>query len=601
MVTKLTHNELKVRKRFLQDMDNVFKNPNQGMGSRIEQLAEELPNKPALYFQDLSWTWQTFNEESNRIANKFLKLGLNPSDTVAIMLENSPEYLFITSGINKIHGISAFININQKKQALTHAFNVAEPKWIIIDGDCLASFNEVVNNLPLKNDKIFVINNDSDISHDFIDLPNELKSVSKSNPITTLNSNIWQIAFYIFTSGTTGLPKAVKMDNFSFYRIALYLGIAFGHISQDDVIYIPTPLYHSVGMPGSWMSAVLLGATAALRKRFSSTEFWKDIQKYQATFIWYVGEIPRYLLNQPPSEYEKNHSLKKMVGLGLKKDIWEKFKNRFRIEHIYEYYGLTEGIAVFINADEVPGMVGRHITRPALILAKVNPETGEFYKTDKGFCIECQPGEIGMALMKIEKSTPFKGYKDKEKTQKKLMYDVLQKGDIYFNTGDMLQLHKEFWVSFADRFGDTFRWKSENVSTLEIEAIISSYPAIYMSAVYGVAIPNTEGKAGMATIKLNPSIKFDIEQFSKFIVEVLPKYSIPVFIRISDEIELTSSSYKVKKNNLKKEAYNIEIIKDPLFIWDLSTKMYKSLTKSNYQKIIDGKFDEIMSELTTQR
>ena len=390
------------------------------------------------------------------------------------------------------------------------------------------------------------------------------------------------------------------MDNFGFYRTALFLGIALGHISQHDIIYIPTPLYHAAGMADSLMCSVLSGASVALRKRFSSSEFWKDIQKYQATFLWYIGEIPRYLLNQSPSEYEKNHTLKKMVGLGLKKDIWEQFKSRFQIEHIYEYYGMTEGTAAFINADEVPGMVRRYITRPALILAKVDPETGEFYKDEKGFCIECQPGEIGMALLRIDKKTPFTGYKDKEKTQKKLMYDVLQKGDTYFNTGDMLQLHDNLWVSFVDRFGDIFRWKSENVSTLEVEAILSSYPALSMSAVYGVAIPNTEGKAGMATIKLNPTIQFDIDDFSNFVVEVLPRYSIPVFIRISDELETTSSSYKIKKNNLKREAYNVGTIQDPLFIWDSSAKMYRTLTKSVYQKIMDGKFDDITSELAVQ-
>ena len=210
-----------------------------------------------------------------------------------------------------------------------------------------------------------------------------------------------------------------------------------------------------------------------------------------------------------------------------------------------------------------------------------------------------QPGEVGMLLSKIDKKTIFRGYKDKEKTQKKLMDNVLQEGDTYFNTGDMLKLHDNLWVSFADRFGDTFRWKSENVSTSEVEAILNSYPVIHLSAVYGVAIPNTEGKAGMAAIKLNPLLKFDLEDFSQFVIEVLPKYSIPIFIRISDELE-TTISFKITKINLKRESYNIETIQDQLFIWDSSTKIYRTLTKSVYQKIMDGKFDDITSELAVQ-
>ena len=599
MVTKLTPKELEMRTRYVQEMSKVFSNPNQGIGTRIEQLADELPNKDALYFQDSSWTRQTFNEESSRIANYFLNLGLNLGDTVAIMLENSPEYLFIISGINKIQGISALINFNQRRQALTHSFNIIDPKWIIIDRDSLPFFKDIVENLPHKNEQIFVVNNYKNTIHDFIELPAELKSLSKTNPKTTSNSNLRQKALYIFTSGTTGLPKAVIRDNYSYYSGAAF-GISLAQITLDDIIYIPTPLYHSIGMI-NWVISIISGASVALRKRFSSSEFWKNIQKYKVTYTGYVGEIPRYLLNQSPSEYEKNHTLKKMMGIGLRKDIWERFKTRFQIHHIYEIYSLTEapGLISLENVDEVPGMVGRLIERRLNKLMKVDQETGDFYKDENGFCIECQPGEVGMLLSKIDKKTIFRGYKDKEKTQKKLMHNVLQEGDTYFNTGDMLKLHDNLWVSFADRFGDTFRWKSENVSTSEVEAILNSYPVIHLSAVYGVAIPNTEGKAGMAAIKLNPLLKFDLEDFSQFVIEVLPKYSIPIFIRISDELE-TTISFKITKINLKRESYNIETIQDQLFIWDSSTKIYRTLTKSVYQKIMDGKFDDITSELAVQ-
>ena len=389
MVTKLTPKELEMRTRYVQEMSKVFSNPNQGIGTRIEQLADELPNKDALYFQDSSWTRQTFNEESSRIANYFLNLGLNLGDTVAIMLENSPEYLFIISGINKIQGISALINFNQRRQALTHSFNIIDPKWIIIDGDSLPFFKDIVENLPHKNEQIFVVNNYKNTIHDFIELPAELKSLSKTNPKTTSNSNLRQKALYIFTSGTTGLPKAVIRDNYSYYSGAAF-GISLAQITLDDIIYIPTPLYHSIGMI-NWVISIISGASVALRKRFSSSEFWKNIQKYKVTYTGYVGEIPRYLLNQSPSEYEKNHTLKKMMGIGLRKDIWERFKTRFQIHHIYEIYSLTEapGLISLENVDEVPGMVGRLIERRLNKLMKVDQETGDFYKDENGFCIEC--------------------------------------------------------------------------------------------------------------------------------------------------------------------------------------------------------------------
>ena len=590
MRKRLTPKEQEVLNQFTQRMSKVIQNPKHSIGIRVEQLAKEKPNDTALYFQDSSWTWQEFNEESNRIANYFLNLGLKPGDTVAIMLENSPEYLFFTAGINKIQGISALMNINQKRQALTHAFNIINSKWIIVDGDCLDAFNEIVGQLPHKQNQIFVVNNFKGISHDFNDLPKELESISRLNPNTTNNSIARETVFYIFTSGTTGLPKAVIITGFKLYTQALILGIALSRVNSEDVIYNSMPLYHNNPIGIAWMSAVIAGAPFALRKRFSASEFWKDIHKYQVTFTMYIGELPRYLLNQPSSEYEmiqkQKKTLKKMLGLGLRKKIWEQFQSRFKVEHIYEFYGLTEGHRTIYNADEVPGMLGRLLLQ-GLELVKVNPETGEFYEDENGFCVSCVPDDIGMILIKLEKKTFFSGYKDNEQTQKKIMHDVFKKDDKYFNTGDMLKLHEDLWVSFTDRFGDTFRWKGENVSTLEVEAILNSFSAIHMSAVYGVAIPNTEGKAGMAAIKLNPSIKFKMEEFSQFIIEVLPKYSIPIFIRIRDELETTESK-KIKKIDLKRDAFNIEKIQDKLFFWDSSLKKYVPLDNLVYQNILEG-------------
>ena len=581
-----TPKEVEFYIRFNENMQKALTNPNQSIATRVEELASDVPNKKALYYQDSSWTWQEFNEESNLVANHFLNLGLNPGDTVALMLENLPEYLFYTTGINKLQGISALINFNQRKQALIHSFKLVDPKWIIVDGDSLPYFNEIVEDLEYQNSRIYIINNYKNISHNYVDLQNIIKDLPKENPNTTYNSILRQTAFYIYTSGTTGLPKACIMENFKLFTQGNFLGIAFAQANINDIIYIPTPLYHNLAIGVAWAAAFLTGAAVAIRKRFSASEYWKDIHKYKATYSIYVGEIPRYLLNQSPSEHEKNHTLNKMLGLGLRKEIWEKFKSRFQVEHLYEFYGLTEGHRSLVNLEEIPGMIGR-LTQSGLNLAKVNPETGEFYRNERGYCIKCKPRDIGMVLLKIEKGTFFTGYKDKEKTQDKLLHNVYRKNDTYFNTQDMFKLYDDYWVSFADRFGDTFRWKGENVSTLEVESILNSYSSIHMSAVYGVAIPNTEGKAGMAAIKLNPSMKFEIDDFSQFIIDVLPIYSIPVFIRICENLELTGP-YKIKKTNLRREGYDIKSINDILYLWNQKNKKYVLFNNALFQKLIDG-------------
>jgi citronellyl-CoA synthetase len=504
---RFTPKERETYDRYLAKAEEVWENENQSVGTYVEELAETSPNKTALFFEDKSWTWKEFNEEVNRISNFFSKLGLKPGNTIAIMMENSPDYFFVTTGLNKIQGISALININQRRQALVHSIKIVNPKYIIIDANCLPSLLEVLDELTFKKDEIFVVPNSDNAQMEYVDLRAQINKSSAKNPSTTQNSIMTDIGFYIYTSGTTGLPKAVIIENQSITWNGVFYGYSIIQANSDDIILIANPLYHSLSICTAWGIAVYLGGTVVLRKRFSASNFWKDVQKYKITFSTYVGEIPRYLLNQPPSELEKNHTLKKMLGLGLRRDVWLKFKERFQIEHIFEYYSSTEGYGPIVNVDEVPGMIGRNnIENHAL--AKVDQETGEFYKNEEDFYIHREPGDVGMSLMKIVEIENFRKYSNKEKTNERVIRNVFEEGDAYFITGDLLQLHDDMWLSFADRFGDTFRWKGENVSTQEIENILNSHDSILMSAVYGIEIPKHEGKAGMAAIKFEPTVGF---------------------------------------------------------------------------------------------
>ncbi|MHA2126750.1 MAG: AMP-binding protein [Promethearchaeota archaeon] len=587
MEANFTLKERETYDRYLAKAEEVWKNEHQSVGIYVEQLAEAHPDKIALYFEDKSWTWKEFNEESNKISNFFSNLGLKPGDTIAVIMENSPNYFFVTTGINKIQGISALVNINLRRQALVHSIKIVDPKLIITDGDSLPNLLEVIEELPLKENKIFILNNFDNIQTKYIDLQKNLEDISIKNPNTTQNSIMTDIASYIYTSGTTGLPKAVIIENQSFTWNGVFYGYSITQANSDDIILIANPLYHSLSMCTAWGIVVYLGGTAVLRKKFSASNFWKDVHKYRITFTTYVGEIPRYILNQPPSELEKNHTLKKMLGLGLRKDIWLKFKERFQIEHIFEYYSSTEGYGPIINVDEEPGMIGRNnIQNHAL--AKVDQETGEFFKDKNGYYIECEAGDVGMSLMKILEIDNFRKYSDKNKTNERVIRNVFEEGDAYFITGDLLQLHDDMWLSFADRFGDTFRWKGENVSTQEIENILDSHDSILMSAVFGVEIPNYVGKAGMAAIIFNPEVGFKPDEISLFVTKVLPKYSIPVFIRIQQELEVTGSK-KLRKSNLRKEGYNLNTVKEPIYFWDSLKKKYIQFDNSIYQEIIKGK------------
>jgi citronellyl-CoA synthetase len=272
-----------------------------------------------------------------------------------------------------------------------------------------------------------------------------------------------------------------------------------------------------------------------------------------------------------------------MIGLGLRKNIWLKFKERFKVEHIYEYYGSTE-VGGYINLDDVPGMVGR-ITSPMVVLAKYNRDKGEFYKDKFGYLIPCKPGEDGIALANLKIDTQFKGYKYKEQTEKKLLRNVFEKEDLYFNTGDLLKIHGNNWVSFVDRLGNTFRWKGENVSTTEVETILNSHPSILGSNVFGVEIPNSEGRAGMVSIKLDESVNFNLVEFSRFISKELSKYAIPIFVRIQTIPLETTGNFKLRKINLQNEGFKVNEISDDIFVLLPGNSDYTKLTAEIFQDI----------------
>ncbi|MHA1729412.1 MAG: AMP-binding protein [Promethearchaeota archaeon] len=550
------------------------------IGMQIEHWAKKTPNNRGLFFSNKSWSWKSINEEANKIANYFLSLGLKQGETVGVIVENSPEFLFITGGISKLKGISSLVNVNLRKLQLIHIMTISEPKYIIVDGDCLPAIQEILGDIKPKNNEIFVVNNSEHKKHDFIDLPNELLSISTDNPKIIVDFKIGDVCSYMFTSGTTGFPKAVLIKHVeigTFYAMGLQL-------KEDDIVYNPLPLYHSHSNQ-SWRAVLYTGAAMCFRKRFSASEFWNDIKKFNANATVYIGELPRYLLNRSESEYIPG-PLKKMFGLGLRKDIWKQFQSRFHVEHIWEFYGGTDfGVPLF-NIDEVPGMVGRNIL-PSIEIIKINGDTGEFYKNENGFCFRCKLGEVGMLMLKIENYSEFTLYKSPEKTKKKVLRNVFEKEDAYLKTGDLLQLHDNHWVSFADRFGDTFRWKGENVATLEVESILNTYPSIQLCNVYGVTIPHTDGKAGMAAIKLEKNVNFNTDKVSKFMVENLPMYAIPVFLRIKDELEFTGT-HKLRKVNLRKQGFNIEIIQDLIYLWDISAKKYRIFNKKDHENLLNG-------------
>jgi fatty-acyl-CoA synthase len=347
------------------------------------------------------------------------------------------------------------------------------------------------------------------------------------------------------------------------------------------------PLYHGAAGMVVVSSALAQGAAIALRRRFSAGRFWDEVRRDGVTGLQYIGEICRYLLNQPPRPDDRDHGLRVMMGAGLTAGGWEAFQSRFGVERILEGWSSTEANTNLINLDGKVGACGRipfrdrHNGR----LIRWDVETESHPRDARGFCIECAPGEagefIGMILdLPDSGAGRFEGYTSVEETERKILRGVFQAGDAWYRSGDLLMRDEDDYYYFVDRIGDTFRWKSENVSTQEVAEALADFPGLEIANVYGVPVPGAEGRAGMAALVLRDRDAFDGRAFFALTVERLPDYAAPLVVRLVAAADLTST-FKLRKIDLQREGYDLDVVCDPLYVRDPAAHAYVPLTGAN--------------------
>jgi len=359
------------------------------------------------------------------------------------------------------------------------------------------------------------------------------------------------------------MPKASIMSHGKW--IKAYGG--FGHsglgLTNSDVLYLTLPCYHNNAVTVCWGSALAGGAAIALRRKFSASAFWKDVAQYNATCFGYIGELCRYLLNQPVSAEEQNNSLRYMIGNGLRPAIWAEFKQRFGIEKITEFYASSEGNIGFTNVFNFDNTVGYSPATFAIV--RYDLENDCPLRTAKGFLEKTTQGQPGLLISEISKKWPFDGYTDPAKSEAVILRNVFKKGDAWFNTGDLMRDIGCKHAQFVDRLGDTFRWKGENVSTNEVESLLGDYPGVEDAVVYGVEIPGTNGRCGMAALRLSEGTRLDPSGLAEYLDKSMPAYAAPVFIRLLQAVDVTGT-FKYKKTDLKQTAYDPARTSDPLLV-----------------------------------
>jgi fatty-acyl-CoA synthase len=556
----------------------------------LEAAVDKHPQRTAIVFEGRSLTYAQLDAMANRFAHWAMGRGIKKGDTVALFMPNRIEYVAIWYGLSKVGVATALINNNLAGPALCHCLKISGAAHVIADGETAPAFEAVRTDLGRKMTEWIVGGGAPRADRD---LDQALKGVSSLRPTretARYGLTAKDVALYIYTSGTTGLPKAAKITHM---RAESYMRGFAGATGSGplDRIYCVLPLYHATGGLCAVGAALLNGGTLVLKKKFSASRFWPDMAEQRCTMFVYIGELCRYLVNQP-EQVEDRTPVKLAFGNGLRPDVWERMAQRFRIERVLEFYGSTEGNVSLFNFDGKLGAVGRipkYLRKRFNVkLVRFDVETEQPERNAQGFCIECKPGEVGEAVGAIgdEPRTNFTGYADKAATEKKVLRGAFASGDAWFRTGDLMKQDEEGYFYFIDRIGDTFRWKGENVSTGEVSERLSEIPGVKEANVYGVAVPGTDGRAGMASLVTDPA--FDLAAFQARSEEMLPAYAQPLFLRLQPEFE-TTGTFKYRKIDLVEEGFDPEKVKDPLYFKEPGSG-YAPLDAALRARICDGEF-----------
>jgi fatty-acyl-CoA synthase len=556
-------------------------------GYLMREQAERIPDRVLLRFEHEAVSYGAYNAAVNRYANLLKRAGVQRGEAVAIMMENSPAFLMAEGAMAKLGTIGALINTNLRGTALRHILQSSTARIALVDAACLPAIRE------LDMLDAFVVCAEARPEElrgtPFRSLPEALDEAGEAEPDIP-DVKISDVMMYIYTSGTTGYPKPTIIRHARFTMGGQALKIVL-ELEPDDCSYAPTPLYHGYSNFVGFAPAFHNGSTFASRRRFSASHFIDDAQRHQVTHFMYVGELCRYLLRQPPSPRDRQHRIRLATGPGLRPDIWREFTERFGIPRIIETYGQTEANLSLMNRRGRVGSVGRSapFTHDQLKLVRFDFERGEPWRGPDGCLVECRPGETGELLSIVSKPTTmsFDGYVNKADNEQKLIRDCFTKGDVYLRTGDLLRRDRAGYYYFVDRIGDTFRWKGENVATMEVSELLNGAPGVSETAVYGVKIPGTEGRAGMALVVLSPSARFDPAAYYAFTERTLPAYARPLFIRLANTMDVTGT-LKHKKVRLQQEGYDPEGIADALYFRDDTARTYVPLDADLKRRIDTG-------------
>jgi fatty-acyl-CoA synthase len=575
--------------RALEATAPIAGNPQRILPRVIAELAQSRGDAPALLSAHETLTYRALSERANRYARWALAQGLAKGEAVGLIMPNRPEYMAIWLGITSVGGVVSLLNTFLHGASLAHCIDSVAPKHVIVAAKLCEDTRE--GHAQLKSAPKIWSHGSDDFAR--IDRAIEIFDAAPLTETERRDVTIADRALHIYTSGTTGLPKAANVSHERLMQWSFWFA-GLMNTGPADRMYDCLPMYHSVGGVVATGALLVRGGSVVIRGRFSVSEFWDDVVNWDCTLFQYIGELCRLLVRAPAQVREKQHRLRLVCGNGLRGDVWEEFKRRFAIPRILEFYGATESNISLYNVEGKVGAIGRAPSflahRFPVALVKSDPLTNELTRGADGFCLRCATDETGEAIGKmydegLRSGRKFEGYTDAQASEHKVIRNVFERGDAWYRTGDLMRCDAGGYYYFVDRIGDTFRWKGENVATSEVAAAIAAFPGIADVTVYGVAVPGTEGSAGMAALVVDGPL--DLPELRKHLVRALPPYARPLFLRIQDRIAVTAT-FKHQKNDLVREGFDPAATNDAIYFDDPSQQAYVPIGGALFDRIRSG-------------
>jgi fatty-acyl-CoA synthase len=572
--------------RALETIGLATRDPNRILTRAIADWASRYGDAPALLSDREAFSFRALEARMNQYSRWALNARVAPGETVALVMGNRPEYFAIWLGLIQVGAIVALLSPNLRRAPLVHALTVARARRLIVAAEHAAPCMEAL--AGQEGAEVWIHGAGvSDVRR--VDLAVSTQSGDPLDPSRLPRITLDDRALRIFTSGTTGLPKAAEVSHRKLILWTHWFAGLVGFTAEDRH-YNCLPMHHSVGGVVAVGAPLVFGGAAVISERFSGRGFWDDVSRWRCTAFQYVGELCRYLVSAPGRSSDQNHGLLIGIGNGLSESVWHPFVERFGPIRILEFYASTEGNVWLYNVEGKMGSIGRIpaylAARRPLALARFDVESQMPARGQDGLCEPCADGEVGEALGRIgdDPRSRFDGYSEENETDRKILRNVFKVGDAWVRTGDLMRRDSHGFFTFVDRIGDTFRWKGENVSALEVASVVGSCFGVVEAIVYGVAIAGAEGRAGMGLLKVD--LGFDLDTLVRRL-DGLPRYAWPLFLRLTSEIEKTET-FKPKRSTYVAQGFDPGVIDDPLYVFVPEQQRYAPLNTDLFAAIQTG-------------